>query len=565
MSNNNRISIDELKADKSSTQSQNLPKGVFSASTPISIDELAKNMPQKPQVSETWEEKQWNDLDNAIDRFKREMDEFRQQVEEQEMYEKDLDDEMEDTSVSSTASIIDDLEYDDEEEMDTSYIQKQKMEDSPMNPINEYSEAKVQQPAEMPAQPEIPRMKSKSVETVEPVDFSKIEEAKQEAVTIVKEKESVNFSNITTEETTIFMSDDEFDDEDTDSLDEVTSESERKERVAHVRSVVKQAFDNSMDAIDLSKFTISKKAVSVSNALASTGAKINVADWVLHSSGKCITVSQLSGPEIEALDVSGSASGMYNAYLNMFKVLYKHVENPNKGSLEQWLKTISFYDMQDLYFAFYRACFGRDNQILYSCEKCKETYMTRKPIEEMVSFKNDEIKAKCQEIINRGTATVEDTYEPQLIQITNDYVVAIRVPSMYDATLAPALLPDDWRQKYADLIGTCTFIDAIYKIDRATSSLDVVSTNPDPRDDVKTMKNRIKAFNKIFSTFSSREYAKMKGVISNLGNNIDDIEYFIPADTCKKCGAEIPKQAMDPLQMLFTYHQLGQAAYISEN
>ena len=189
MSNNNRISIDELKADKSSAQSQNLPKGVFSASTPISIDELAKNMPQKPQVSETWEEKQWNDLDNAIDRFKREMDDFRQQVEEQEMYEKDLDDEMEDTSVSSTASIIDDLEYDDEEEMDTSYIQKEKMEDKAMNPINEQGVTLVQQPAEIPAPPEMPRLKSKSAETVEPVDFSKIEEPKQEAVTIVKEKE----------------------------------------------------------------------------------------------------------------------------------------------------------------------------------------------------------------------------------------------------------------------------------------------------------------------------------------------------------------------------------------
>ena len=136
---------------------------------------------------------------------------------------------------------------------------------------------------------------------------------------------------------------------------------------------------------------------------------------------------------------------------------------------------------------------------------------------------------------------------------------------MYDATLGPALLPDEWRQKHSDLIGTCTFIDAIYRINRSNNTLEVISTNPVANDDVKSMKNRLKAYNKILSTFSSREYAKLKGVISNLGMNIDDIEYQIPGDLCKKCGAEIPKQPMDPLQMLFTYHQLGQAAYISEN
>lgn len=547
-----KISIDQLKSDIGSRQE--LPKGVYQANNKfgaaISIEDLAKDMPKKEIKNETWEEEQWRNLDTAIDRFKREMTEFREQVEEQEMYENDLDEDSVDTSVAPTVN-KDDLEYDDSDEMEESYIQKIKLEDHVKMEVKETIMTE-------PPQEVIREM---------PVMRKPVEEEK--GVPIEAETVTVNTPVTLELDTTtapVFMKDDDFEDEDDeDSLDTVTEESENKERIAHVRSVVKSAYEENIDKIDVTKFTISKKPVSVSNALANSSNRTTVADWVLHSSGTCISVSQLSGPEIEALDVSGSGAGMYNAYLQMFKILYKHVENPNKGTLEQWLRTISFYDMQDLYFAFYRACFGRDNHILYSCDKCKETYMRQKPIEEMVNFKNDEIKAKCKAIIDRGIAGSEPEYKVDLVQITNDYVVGIRVPSMYDATLGPALLPDDWRQKHADLIGTCTFIDAIYRINRSNNTLEVISTNPVANDDVKTMKNRIKAYNKILSTFTSREYAKLKGVISNLGMNIDDIEYQIPGDLCKKCGAEIPKQPMDPLQMLFTYHQLGQAAYISEN
>ena len=557
-----KLSIDQLKSDRKDQEAPELPKGVFNASAipkelkPIDIDTLAKDMPTKPQVDETWEKKQWDQLDNAIERFKKEHLEFRRKVEEHELYENDELENQEPSTIGRTNSVDSLIDQDDDDDMDI-YIPKVKLEDNTM------TEERTMVDERVVAEPvtELPRMKTKETTTL---DLDRVQTPVVEAqIKVTKELEApVDINNISTE-TSTFLSDEEFDDE--DSLDEVTNESERKERIAHVRSVVKNAYEATLDKIDLTKFTISKKPVTVSNALAAAGVKIQVADWVLRSSEMCISVSQLSGPEIEALDVSGSNRGMYNAYLDMFKVIYKHVENPNKGTLEQWLRTISFYDMQDLYFALYRACFGKNNHILYSCDKCKETYMVQKPIEDMVAFKSDEIKAKFKEIMDKGVANSEPQYEANMVQITNDYVVAIRIPSVYDATLGPALLDDSWRQKYADLIGTCTFIDAIYRINRDTNELEVISTNPVRDDDVKTMKNRIKTYSKIFSTFTSKEYAKLKGVISNLGTNADEIEYYIPADTCKKCGAEIPKQPMDPLQMLFTYHQLGQAAYISEN
>ena len=559
-----KLSIDQLKSDRKEG-AQELPKGVFKASevpkelTPIDIDTLAKDMPKREDFTadETWEKKQWNQLDAAVERFKQEHLEFRRKIEEYELYESDdLDEDKPSATGTSTNDSL--LDQDDDDDFEMGYVvPKVKLEDNAM------TEEKVMVDERVVAEPvtELPRMKAKESTTL---DLDKVKTpVVEKTVMVTKEVEPpVNLDNVSTE-TSQFLDDDEFDDD--DSLDEVTTESERKERIAHVRSVVKTAYESTLDKIDISKFTISKKPVTVSNALAAAGAKIQVADWVLRSSEMCISVSQLSGPEIEALDVSGSNRGMYNAYLDMFKVIYKHVENPNKGTLEQWLRTISFYDMQDLYFALYRACFGKNNHILYSCDKCKETYMAQKPIEDMVAFKSDEIKAKFKEIMDKGVANSEPKYEANMVQITNDYVVSIRIPSVYDATLGPALLDDSWRQKYADLIGTCTFIDAIYRINRETSELEVISTNPVRDDDVKTMKNRIKTYSKIFSTFTSKEYAKLKGVISNLGTNADEIEYYIPADTCRKCGAEIPKQPMDPLQMLFTYHQLGQAAYISEN
>jgi predicted Zn-ribbon and HTH transcriptional regulator len=47
--------------------------------------------------------------------------------------------------------------------------------------------------------------------------------------------------------------------------------------------------------------------------------------------------------------------------------------------------------------------------------------------------------------------------------------------------------------------------------------------------------------------------------------NTNDIEYIIPATKCQKCGKDIQEEPKNPLDMLFTRHQLVVIANISTN
>jgi hypothetical protein len=285
--------------------------------------------------------------------------------------------------------------------------------------------------------------------------------------------------------------------------------------------------------------------------------RARVADWVLYNAKRPISITELSGSEIEKLDPQKSARNRLNTFKEIYNIIYKHVVDANKpDTLEKWVKTVKFFDLQHLYFAVYKACFAGSNSIPYSCSECKETFMVDTPIDNMIKYKSEEIKKEIMDILNKDT-TSEEEYPVTLRQISDDYAVAIKDPSVYNIVFETAALDDKFTQKYSDLLGFISYIDGIYYIDRTNNTLSPVGVKQIPDDIVKSTKNKVRVYYEVLSTLTSDQYYALTSYITNVRDNDDNITYIMPEVTCPKCGHVIPEQPTGADELLFTRHRLA--------
>lgn len=338
---------------------------------------------------------------------------------------------------------------------------------------------------------------------------------------------------------------------DTPSAQEVLDDlkGQIKERVAPIRK-----------NLDLSKFTFAKKSVSAQKVMKlAVHAHQNVADWVLPSAQRAISMTGLSGPEILKLNPENSNRNRSNTFRDMYRIIYDHVFDGNKPEFETWLKQLRFVDLQHVYFALYMATFGGSNFVNYSCPKCKKVFIKDIDFKDMVIYANDETKENIKNILKMDTTSAsKDEYEVELVQVSNNYAFGIRTPSVWNVIMETASLSDQFLEKHADLIDIVSYIDCAYLIDEANAQLIPVDTKPDPNDMAKTAARRIKAMYDIISTLSSEEYYALRAAIGEIDNEAGKVSYQIPECTCPACNTKIPANTeVTPDNMLFTRHQLA--------
>ena len=354
-----------------------------------------------------------------------------------------------------------------------------------------------------------------------------------------------------------------FDDEDEENTVKPADvpEPSAEELLADLKSQIKQRVTPVRNGLDLTKFTIAQKAISAQKVMKlAVHSHQNVADWVLPSAQRAISMTGLSGPEILKLNPENSNRNRQNTFRDMYRVIYDHVFDGNKPEFEVWLKQTRFVDLQHIYFALYMATFGGSNFINYSCPKCKKVFIQDIDFKDMVTYADDETKAKIQSMLKMDTTSKSaDSYESELIQISDSYVFAIRTPSIWNVIMETASLSDQFLQKHADLIDMVAYIDAAYIIDHSNSQLIPVDTKPDPNDMAKTAARRIKAMYDIISTLSSEEFYALRNTLNEFDEFANNsVSYKIPACTCKYCGTESPANTeITPDAMLFTRHQLA--------
>ncbi len=391
--------------------------------------------------------------------------------------------------------------------------------------------------------------------------------------------------------TTFAMSDDDLallDDEDmivekSDKAKEVSEAEEKERRNAlrdSIRISVKENFKPIDNKVDLSKFEIQKKPISASKVLNHIKeTPVRTATTVLYStSKKVIEVSEFTATEIQKLNPALiNQNNFYTSLRDRYQLLYNHIVDPNKpATFEAWLKTVPEDAIDDYFFAAYKATFGAANILTYECSKdedgCDNVFLKEVPVMSMIKYKNDAVKKEYLDLLHNGKLNIsKDTYSAGLFQVSDEYVFALKTPTLYERVFEPTLLDSKILETYGQLITLITYIDEIYVIDQANNKLIPINMEPVHTDPRKTVRRRIKTCASIIRTLTSDqlqtltvETDKYDKPDSKRNRNDDDdedatpeIQYIYPECECPKCRRKIKEAVADPVDMLFTRHQLG--------
>lgn len=360
------------------------------------------------------------------------------------------------------------------------------------------------------------------------------------------------------------IDDDDLFDDAVDEKIENNNDAEADTLLEELKNQIKQRVEPIKKSFDLSKFTISQKAVSAQKVMKlAVQVHQNVADWVLPSAGRSISVSGLSGPEILKLNPENSNRNRQNTFRDMYRVIYDHIVDGNKPDFEVWLKQTRFVDMQHIYFALYMATFGGSNFLNYTCPKCEKVFIKDVDFKDMVMYADDETKEKINCMLKQDTTShSSDSYNVELIQVSNSYVLGIKTPSIWNVIMETASLSEKFLDKYSDLIDMVSYIDSAYLIDEQNGMLIPVNTKPDPNDMAKTAARRIKAMYDIIATLNSEEFYALRSKINEHDEfATSKISYKIPETICPHCATKVPENRnVTPDNMLFMRHQLAAIA-----
>lgn len=345
----------------------------------------------------------------------------------------------------------------------------------------------------------------------------------------------------------------EFEEDDSD-VDE-----EDKKILKSIQQQVETVIKPFNNIIDLKSFSISTKARSATKVLRNIE-EGPTATWVLLDSKLPFTCTALGAVEIENLDPNklNEQNGRIDALKQMYGTLFKHYVSPNKPEyLEQWVKTISYSDHDNLIFGYYKATFGNSNLLTYSCDKCKEVKLEEIPIEDCVKYKDDETKKEVQNILKYGDPTHKSTIDGKLIQISDTMAAYIKSPSIYNIVFEFGILDAEFTNKFANTLGVAGYIEDFYEIDVENHQLVPIKVKEDPTNLTKSVKRRIRYKVEILKGLTPDQYQILTTEIAKLSQNAERISYCQPAHKCSNCGNEIEEVEMTAQEMLFTRHQLA--------
>ena len=389
------------------------------------------------------------------------------------------------------------------------------------------------------------------------------EENSAKVTTIEKKEEPVKSSSENKENKISILDmvdDDSLFDDDDDSETGTDTKDEADEMFESLKTAVKEKITPIRKSFDLSKFTIAKKSVNAQKVMKlAVRNHQSIADWMMYSAQRPISLTGLSGPEILKLNPENSSRNRLNTFRDMYRIIYDHVYDANKPEFETWLKQVRFIDLQHIQFGLLMATFSGSNFITYTCPSCNKVFIKDVPFEDMVEYSSDEVKEKVKSILKMDTTSPSnDTYPVDLVQISDNYVFGLKVPSIWNVIIETAALSDRFLEKHADLIDIVSYIDSIYLIDEDKQELIAVDYKADPNDQAKTSARRIRAFYDIIRTLSSEDYYALRSKINEYDESSSDVTYKIPGCTCPECAAEIPaNNSVTPDSMLFTRHQLA--------
>ena len=353
------------------------------------------------------------------------------------------------------------------------------------------------------------------------------------------------------------------DDEDLLDEDDVDAdEDENEANMKELQSAISDKIAGVNKQLNISSFKINKTPISAKNALSAAHKKS--VDWALFSSKLHFALSEFSGTEISTL---GSNSGLnqYSIVYNRYKLILDHMIGANKPKdVESFVKSVSFFDNDDLYGGIYVANFAESNYIPYDCPKCSHTFLSENiPIKNMYSFEKEEDEELFGRIRKEEYYQLSDLYTSEIVPITDNYAFAFREPSIYSIIFETALLDEKFTNKYRDIISVISYIDEIYFIDQESQSLIPIGYKRFHNNKMKDTKSRIIEYAKIINSLSPDKYNIILAYLSAINSNRTGMKWKLPECTCPKCGTVIKERETTAENLVFTRHQLAALAITS--
>lgn len=375
-----------------------------------------------------------------------------------------------------------------------------------------------------------------------------------------------------------FLADLDIDDFDTDDDDldddldtDEVSEEEIQESIKLVRSKLKENYSPISNVIDINNFKINKKPISAAKVLSNIENRPNSGVWVMPNANRAFEIEGLTGLDLDNIEGYTRESGQrtttpqnrLSALKKEYGIIYKNIIDDNKPSFEAWLKSTKFYDIDHIYFGLYLATFSNSNSMALTCTECKKTFMGSFPISDVIKYGSDEDKDYVVNLCNTSTLspTEHGEYENKLVQISDDYVVAICNPSIYNVYFEPATINEKAAEKYRDTIMLFTYIEDIYVIDSNNNELVHVNYHK-TGNMVQTTKNKYKFLYEIIKSLTTDQLFNVKNeiglLIEEFSNN--KISYTVPSVLCSYCGAPSTNDSVSAKELVLLRHQLAAAA-----
>ena len=357
------------------------------------------------------------------------------------------------------------------------------------------------------------------------------------------------------------LDDIDLDDEDDDEFDDEDDELSEQE-IADLREAIKDKLKLDIPVNTSGEAKISaNKTISLNDVLSMQTSNANVIDYPLMSAGRCVSMREFSGTEIESLNQGASGRNRFNTLKTIYHTLYDHIVDNNKPEFDKWLKVTSFMDIEHLYMAAYKASFNGANYIPFNCtnDKCNHVFLSDNiEIEDMIKFKDDAAKKKFYDILeNSDTISKEDAYlyKTKIVPVSPTIAIGFREPSIYNTIFENSVLDQNFIDKYTRLLTVMVYIDNIYVIQNGEYI--PVRCRVDRHSLAKTAKIRIVTYSKIIRTLPSDSYNNILAEIAKINDLGDEVKYQLPEITCPKCGQTIEATEQTPTQLLFSRHQLN--------
>ena len=153
-------------------------------------------------------------------------------------------------------------------------------------------------------------------------------------------------------------------DDDPEESDE-ESNTDNEQVLNHLRKLATERIKPTSTKLDLSTFTVAKKATADIGYVTRTKEN-RVSKWVLPGQEQIVLMKEFSGVELQTL-LENMEENNVTSLTRRYRMIYEHIVSPKPETFEKWVKSTPAADLDHYYFAIFIASYKGANYLPADC------------------------------------------------------------------------------------------------------------------------------------------------------------------------------------------------------